>query len=467
MTPTQSSPDALERQASRLRFREPALEEAFTAERVLTAATRTRAMLVIGIVVLGGLGLLGAASAKPEQAAGIAVDLRFRFLGIIPIWLTMLASTFLVGHAQRAGWLNAFGTTVVAWYVGLGLFLRALGLPAERLSSGLTMNLMMVLLVAAVILPMRFREVAAMVVAGVGVPLWAGFVILPEERLPDLRVALGNLVGFGSVAVALSWYREAAERLMFARREHMRALNLELARLNAEKNEFMAIASHDLRAPLASVRGLAEQLVADRFPEPARRAQAQTAIVELASSMLQLVNDFLGAHVAESGTLPVHRAPLNLQAAAEQAGIRHAGLAAGKRQRVEVAPGPAVWVWADAGLLAQVADNFVTNALKFSPPGATVRLGLAVAEDGHVARLEVTDQGPGIAPAEQARLFRAFSRTAARPTGDEPSHGLGLAVTKRLAEAMDGRVGCESEPGAGATFWIELPTAAEGAGKAS
>ncbi|MBS0659563.1 MAG: HAMP domain-containing histidine kinase [Verrucomicrobia bacterium] len=461
MTPAPGALEALERQAARLRFHEPALEKAFIAERVASSATRTRAMQIIGILVLGGLGLTGAANASPERAAAIALDLRFRFLGIIPIWLVMLGSTFFAGHARRAGWLNAFGTTVVSWYVGVGLLAQAWSNPGERISSGLTMNLMMVLLVAAVILPMRFREVAAMVLAGVAVPLWAGYLILPVERLGDLRVALGNLVGFGTVVVALSWYREAAERLVFARREHMRALNLELARLNAEKNEFMAIASHDLRAPLASVRGLAEQLVADGFPDPAKRARAQAAIVELASSMLQLVNDFLGVHVAESGTLAVHRVRLNLQDVAAQAATRHADLAAAKQQRVEVAPGPPVRAWADAGHLAQVLDNFVTNALKYSPPGAAVRLALALAEDGSSARVEVSDTGPGLSSAEQARLFRVFSRAGPRPTGDEPSHGLGLAVTKRLAEAMGGHVGCESTPGAGATFWIELPRAAE------
>ena len=139
--------------------------------------------------------------------------------------------------------------------------------------------------------------------------------------------------------------------------------------------------------------------------------------------------------------------------------MRHAPAAAAKRQRIDVVAGPVVWVEADAALLAQVTDNFVTNALKFSPAGAAVKLGIAAAEDGSVARFEVTDEGPGIAPGEQAKLFQKFSRASARPTAGETSHGLGLAVAKRLAESMGGRVGCDSEPGQGATFWIELPGA--------
>ncbi|HQY05683.1 MAG TPA: ATP-binding protein, partial [Lacunisphaera sp.] len=81
------------------------------------------------------------------------------------------------------------------------------------------------------------------------------------------------------------------------------------------------------------------------------------------------------------------------------------------------------------------------------------------AADGCRARLEVSDEGPGIALAEQEALFRKFSRASTRPTAGESSHGLGLAVAKRLAETMGGSVGCESTPGAGATFWIELPLA--------
>jgi len=69
----------------------------------------------------------------------------------------------------------------------------------------------------------------------------------------------------------------------------------------------------------------------------------------------------------------------------------------------------------------------------------------------------VLDRGPGLAPEEQAQLFRKFGRASTRPTGGESSHGLGLAVAKRLAEAMGGSVGCDSEAGSGAAFWIELP----------
>jgi signal transduction histidine kinase len=187
--------------------------------------------------------------------------------------------------------------------------------------------------------------------------------------------------------------------------------------------------------------------------------------------MHTLVNDYLGAHALESGTVPVRWERLDLGAAAQAAGARHAGAATMKGQRIETdAPLGKVWVTADAGMLAQVADNFVTNALKFSAAGATVRVELLVAEaegGGGVARLTVTDEGPGIAAEEQGRLFTKFGKGSARATAGEASTGLGLAVTKRLAEAMGGSVGCESpanERGTGAVFWVEVALAGEGGG---
>lgn len=254
-------------------------------------------------------------------------------------------------------------------------------------------------------------------------------------------------------------HRDAIERRVFAQREELAALNGELARLNEEKNEFMAITAHDRRAPLATVRGLAEQLEAGRFAGAAQ-GRAHGAIRDLSERMLGLVNDYLGVHAAESGTLPVRSERLDLAAAARAAGERHVAAAAAKGQRIKVGASEPVWVRADGALLAQVVDNFVGNALKFSPRGAEVRLDLARAPSGGEVRLEVSDEGPGIAAAEQAGLFRKFGRASAKPTGGETSHGLGLAVAKRLAEAMGGSVGCESPVNAGGTgarFWVRLP----------
>jgi len=452
---------AWRRQANRLRFDDAALESAFREERLRAAATRTRVTLIAGMLAAAGIGAATVFSGVQRDLTDFHfMNLRLRFFGIVPAWLLMLVSTYLPGHRRRADWVNGAGTVLACWALALIYWHSAFIFPSGSIWDAVWGGLMTLLLISAIVLPWSGRVLAVTLAASLGGTL-VFYALTLEANAGHVKMLAANFTLIGGVILLLAWYREAAERLMFAQREHMRRLNeelaranAELARLNAEKDEFLAIASHDLQSPLVSVHGLAGQLAEGRAAEPAR---AHAAIRTLARRMLDLVENFLGAHAAESGGLPVRKARIDLRTQAALAAERHGPAAAAKAQRVEAAAGPAVWVTADAALLAQVADNFVSNALKFSPRGARVQLEVLVAEDGSRARLAVIDEGPGIAVAEQEGLFRKFSRTAAKPTGDEASHGLGLAVTRRLAEAMGAAVGCESDLGAGATFWIEMP----------
>jgi len=454
--------DALEtlgRQTRRLEFANPEWERRFHEERQAQGLTRARVMMFCGLIAVDVLGWVDAAINATRSPEFASHSLVLRFGVITPVWLLMVAASYLRPPTVRVELIYSVGTVAIAWVLGLLPWLSAQYFPQVVVAQHVGINLVAVYFTSAVALPLRFRAIAATVLlSGAGVvALFVG--TLPLVRQSDVMIVTGIIVLIGALVLAMSWYREAGERLMFGQREQVRELNAELARLNAEKNEFMAIASHDLRAPLASVRGLAEMLRAGSLREPAKQAEAHAAIHDAAGRMLGLVNDYLGAHAMETGMLPMTLGRLDLQAVANETAGRHASSAAAKGQRIEVTAGPVADVRADAALLAQVADNFVTNAMKFSPAGTTVKIGIAVAEDGSVARFEVTDDGPGIAPEEQAALFQKFSRASTRPTAGETSHGLGLAVAKRLAETMGGRVGCESGPGNGATFWIELPAA--------
>ena len=446
-------------------------ERMFQAERVLSAQWRSRIMLGVGVVLIAGFGLvetLGLATSQTELAQEL---LWYRFFCAVPVWLLLYGATYLPGHVRRANLLYASATVIVCWSLALLTWEFALFLPRLDVSNSLVGTSLLVLLMSAVTLPMRWQTLAVAEVVMAGGVIGFFRTALPAGHQNQLGRVAATTIGLSLAVAVLGWYREAAERRSFAQREKMRALNAELARLNAElahlnaeKNEFMAIAAHDLRAPLATVRGLTAQLCAGRHGEPETRARVHAAIHEQTGAMLAFVNDYLGAHTAESGALPVRLGRIDLAAAARAAAQRHAAAAAAKQQPLEVrGDGAEFFATADEALLAQVIDNFVSNAIKFSPPGAPVRIELQPAKAGQTgARLAVIDRGPGISADELAGLFRKFARASARPTAGESSHGLGLAVTKRLAEAMGGRVGCESERGAGATFWIELPATAAG-----
>ncbi len=100
-------------------------------------------------------------------------------------------------------------------------------------------------------------------------------------------------------------------------------------------------------------------------------------------------------------------------------------------------------------------DNLVSNALKFSPPGKNIFL--SVREANHHAECLVRDEGPGFTAEDKARMFRRYGRLSARPTGGEPSTGLGLSIVRKLALGMGGELLCESDPGRGAAFTVRLP----------
>ncbi len=464
-----TSLDELLRQVRRLRFQDGATEARYDEDRFASGMMRERVTMAACALVSGmlGLGEVYLANALYDHPGLVMTVALVRFGGVIPLWVTLCVATFWRGFPPRAGWANAIVTVLSCWGHSLIVWHVLRAEPGRNLSHMLSGSTILVLIVALLMLPMRFRQLVVAVLLSLGGTLAFFHLTLSGDAIHavNLGSALRQLPLLALLVVLGGWFREAADRRHFAQREHaqrlaeeLAAANAELARLNAEKNEFMAIAAHDLRAPLATVRGFAELLQDGRVSGEEARAAAVNEIQTQATRMLGLVTDYLGAHAAESGALPVRRERVDLVAVAREACARHAVTAATKGQTV-VGAGEAVGVWAkaDPALLGQVVDNFVSNALKFSPRGAAVRVEAMLR--GSVGRLAVSDEGPGIAADEQAALFRKFSRTSAQPTGGEATHGLGLAVAKRLAETMGGRVGCDSVVGRGATFWVELPRA--------
>jgi signal transduction histidine kinase len=453
------------------------MEQQFHDERQRDGLMRVRIMLGLAILFVTAIGLRMALVFPPGTQWQLADQLHYRFFVVAPAWLLALVTTMCPGHTRRAEWVYVGATLVAIWGLVVMNWLWLLQAPPGLRApvSAITLDFIEVLVLSTFTLPLRVRWQAVLSVGSAAGALGFLAVAMPSSLARELGSLTTNL-GFAAVAtLVLAAWRERGERMLFVQREYGRALNAELektngelTRLNAEKNEFMAVAAHDLRAPLGVVRGLLEMVRDGQVATEEKRAEAVRQALGEAQRMHTLVNDYLGAHALESGTVPVRKERLDLGAAAQAAGARHAGAATMKGQRIETdAPLRKVWGTADAGMLAQVADNFVTNALKFSATGATVKIELHVAGaegGGGVARLTVTDEGPGIAAEEQGRLFTKFGKGSARATAGEASTGLGLAVTKRLAEAMGGTVGCDSpanERGTGATFWVEVALARE------
>lgn len=236
--------------------------------------------------------------------------------------------------------------------------------------------------------------------------------------------------------------------------------NVELERLNRLKNQFLGMAAHDLRSPLAIIQTYSEFLLEEAAPKlDEEHLDFLSTIHGSSQFMLQLITDLLDVSTIESGKLALNVQPTELRELIERNVALNAVLA--KKKQIEVRcrlPETPVQVTADPTKLEQVMNNLVTNAVKFSHPFAVVEIRVA-AEVGRVV-VSVADEGQGIPAAELDKLFQPFSKTSVQSTGGEKSAGLGLMIARKIVEGHGGEIWVESEVGRGSTFHFSLPLAA-------
>lgn len=220
------------------------------------------------------------------------------------------------------------------------------------------------------------------------------------------------------------------------------------------RRQLLGDVAHELRTPLTNIQGHLEALRDGVLPaEPATFA----SLHEEASRLGRLVADLESLARAEAAGFSLERSPCDLAAVARDvaAELDDRFRAKGVSLAPALAPAP---VLGDPDRLAQIARNLLSNALKYTPAGGHVRL--ASARDGHRAILEVTDDGPGIASSDLARVFDRFWRGV--NTAGVSGSGIGLTVARELARAHGGDLVARSQPGRGSTFTLDLPLAPAG-----
>jgi len=231
-----------------------------------------------------------------------------------------------------------------------------------------------------------------------------------------------------------------------------------LQQLSEDKDELLGILAHDLKSCLGGINMSADLLQRRVEPLPdARLAQLAENILRTSAQALAFVKAFL-ANVKADHSFSLQPAPTNLADYAAATVRQYEDTARRKNLEIQTAfPAEPVVAFADATALDQVLDNLVSNALKFSPAGKKVFVGVQSAN--HHAECVVRDEGPGFSADDKQRMFRRYERLSARPTGGEPSSGLGLSIAHKLVRAMNGELLCESAAGHGAAFTIRLPLA--------
>ena len=236
----------------------------------------------------------------------------------------------------------------------------------------------------------------------------------------------------------------------------LEAKNEKLTELNDLKNKFLGMASHDLRNPISTIQGFSKILLdhGETLAKDAKKEFLQS-IHKVSHDMLTLLEDLLNISTIESGKLDLQLKPDSLIKVVEERVRMYRVMADNKNIATHLAIEEIADFSFDANRISQVIDNLLSNAIKFSPAGKEIYIGLE--QKNRQARFSVRDQGPGISLEDQDKLFKHFQKLKARPTADEPSHGLGLAIAKKMVEAHNGKITVESRAGSGATFRFEIP----------
>jgi PAS domain S-box-containing protein len=220
------------------------------------------------------------------------------------------------------------------------------------------------------------------------------------------------------------------------------------------KNDFVAIVSHELKTPLTSMRSYVQIALikaaerADAFTEKMlMRAEAQT------HKMASLIQDFLDLSRLDEAKMKLNVSEFSLRKLIEE--VLSDTLALSPSHHIDYKPCPEIKISADREKLGQVVINLLGNATKYSPKGTTVKIRCALERESII--FSVTDQGHGIAKADQARLFERFYRVNAQPQYPVPGFGIGLYLVSEILKLHGGEVGVQSDVGKGSTFYFVLP----------
>lgn len=410
---------------------------------VLAAFVSTMISATVGVAALWSEGIV--------QADRAAAVWRVWWLGdaggdllVAPVLLVFAA---LILERGRASW------PVILQSLAAAALLAVLGVIVFSSDEPLAYVLFPVVFAIALRLRQPGTTLGALVLAGVAV--WATSHGSGQFAGADPDVAMLRAQTYVGVlafaSLLLTAFRAERQRAESAE-EEQRAVNRDLTAASEAKSRFLANVSHELRTPIHVIGGFAGTLLSGS-PGPltaAQRVQLQ-AIQRSGEHLNSLIIDLLELARNESGKTPLAIEPVECSELLHDVADEMRQLAANKGLRLELDQAAPVVVGTDRRALRQILINLAGNAIKFTDIGY-VRLGVADGADGSV-RLTVADSGPGIAETEAERLFEAFEQGGLASDG----LGLGLHISRSLADRLGAQLTLRSAPGEGSEFTLELP----------
>ncbi|WPP49392.1 sensor histidine kinase [Catalinimonas niigatensis] len=294
----------------------------------------------------------------------------------------------------------------------------------------------------------------ALVIAAICSIAWLGIEMITRQPYSSTWILYWNAIVRGGIFFSIAIFVKA----LSAEQQKLKQANLELQKLNEEKNKFIGIAAHDLRSPIGNIYTLADLMLEPDSSKNLSPTQLEflTLINRTSHNALSMLDNLLDVSQIEAGTLKINKIKNDyLEFIHEVISINQL-IAAKKEQQILLESNePEIILDFDKAYLGQVVNNLLTNALKYSFNKSEVTVKVSV--NGKYIKTEVIDQGMGIKDQDKDKIFRPFEKAQNVPTGGERSSGLGLAIVRKIIEAHQGEIGFSSIYGKGSTFYFFLP----------
>ena len=440
-----------------LRFRTPDVETTFLDDTLRQSINFVRAYLIAGTC----LYVLFAILDSVVGGASLKFLLFIRFGIVMPTLLGIFTLTFFPLFYRVAQF--ALATAMLSSGFGVVAMTAIMGPP---FNSKYYAGLIMVVIYCGSLIRLKFHYSVLisilLFVAYQAVSLWINPIPLADYISNNFFLAMATGVGLFSAYIQELYIRKAyvGQRIVEEKNKVASEALAEAVRANKSKSEFLATMSHELRTPLNAIIGFSDIIKRELFGSIENEKYADYAkdIHASGSHLLAIINDILDLAKAESGKLQLNEHQFDVTEMLEACIRMCRGRAeAGKVDLIFFGGQSEIRTVGDERLLLQVVANLVTNGIKFTPEGGSVRVYISASPQKGIA-VKVTDTGIGIAPENISRVLRPFEQVETSYSRKHSGSGLGLPYAKRLTELHGGELKIESELGKGTTVTVFLPT---------
>ncbi|HEX5279838.1 MAG TPA: HAMP domain-containing sensor histidine kinase [Micropepsaceae bacterium] len=440
-----------------LQFRDPRAELLFQRDTLAQSIRFVRAYQFAGILLYMAFGLLDVVLGDPGRFSVLVIRLGL----VTPILVVVFLLTFRADFYRIMQ--PALALAMMACGMGVVAMTAIMGPPSNTLYYA---GLILIVSYCGNLIRLNFLYSAAVSAWLLGcyqvVALWLNPIPVPVFIANDFFLAMASGVGLFAAYIQERYMRQAyaAQKLVEEKNWLVSESLAEAMRANKSRGEFLATMSHELRTPLNAIIGFSDIISRELFGPIRNSKYTEYArdIHESGAHLLSIINDLLDLAKAESGKLELSETEFD---AAEtlRASMRMCQMRATESGVRLVFGGVSheVRIIADERMLLQVFSNLITNAIKFTPEGGTVRMQVSGEPENGVA-FRIGDTGIGIAPENLERVLRPFEQVETSYSRRHGGVGLGLPYAKRLTELHGGALEIESQIGKGTTITVRLPS---------